>query len=1483
MPRRLFSLLLLVGVGLVALSSVAGAAASSGISRSTASLVGPQAPVGSPKLAAGLDRERLAAALGGPRTPARNAKLATISDNYIYFTRPVSGTTSSASSDPNVFFEFDIDKNVDPPSSPEDYCFVKDPAGVDHVIKDDEECDELSDSSQGGSNPLGILDFTGFTSLATLAEGTYTFRVEIWENNNSNKSKSFSYRWNYDKTKPTINLTTVPQYSTDGHIVFNFTTDDGTKGSGVPADDTHVRCFLQNAAQVTILDQGCGTSPKRFDSMPEGVYRIGVAVTDSAGNTSDTKWAVTTTTVDKTKPQAQIIATLPPTITRNTTATLFFDTKDVQQDGVTPGSGLASTKCVLLKNGAPFLTDNACTSSKSYTGLGKGWYLFQVFVADKAGLNNTDPAANPSPGPYPSAQYSWNLDQDSPILDIPLTTTEYISVSSGVELPFTASDLAGLKPPSCWLDGGARIMAACSLDLLAPNLPLEYDGTALFNNLADGSYKLTVIVTDTLNNPNTTKQSLGTLVVDTVKPVAQFDPAPSQFYPKGDLKVFFKGSDAAPSSGGVRYTCVLSSSVLVVDSNCASPKTYNMTNDGTYTLTITAVDRAGNVSVPIKSSWTVDTSGPDDTQVLSPRLNDTPVFTDTVYSSSTIARIAFPPSAAPDFSRFECEMDGAGFVLCSSPQTYTLAEGWHTFKVRAVDTAGNVDQTPAGLAWLVDFTEPQIFINNGPGSPSNGSSAVIVFSGSDNWTKAADLRFSCRLDNLNWVPCNAPNVSTAMLGQSTLSEGQHTVFVRAEDQAGNISSVPASFAWTVDLTAPRTTITSAPAADTTQKNATFVFQGNDSPSPNTGIAFECRLDGGSWAPCSSPKSYSSLPDGVHTFQVRARDEAGNIDSQPPSMTWKIDNVVPLSSILQPQSNVLSSTVVLKFKSNDNPGAPAVAPGMLTIECRIDSGSWVVCGSLLGDNIATATYTVTGLLQGNHTFEIHARDQAGNLEGTPVKITKLIDATLPETTIVKGPTTPTTQTLAIFTYRGVDQGGGTPQLAECSLDNAAWAKCPGSFVPTGSYTATGVYTPTALAEGDHYLRVRIVDSVGNIDSSPAAYPWKVDNTAPKVVITRPTTDTGAISGFNAVFEFVGTDVSKNGAAGSGIVKYQCKFDQLEPPTDNPWEDCVSGKSYTNLVEGKKYTFRVKATDSVGLVSDVVALTFQPDATNPETKLTSPAQLTGPTNQTGITFTFTGTDNLATSDKLRFECSLDGTFVDCATGSPGSKSYASLADGPHTFQVRAKDQADNVDPSPETFTWTIDATAPNSVILTKPAEATQSRSATFTFNAEDGTGTGVKTVECKLDGGAWTVCLSTITLTDLAEGPHTFQVRGTDQLSNVEDTPASFSWVVDWTPPDTKITFGPDAQSTDLAPVFRFEALDGSLGSGLDIFECRIDSRPFENCSSGQNFPLSQVGPHTFEVRARDKALNIDPSPATYSWTVVAPNPGSKVFLPIAKKS
>jgi hypothetical protein len=90
-----------------------------------------------------------------------------------------------------------------------------------------------------------------------------------------------------------------------------------------------------------------------------------------------------------------------------------------------------------------------------------------------------------------------------------------------------------------------------------------------------------------------------------------------------------------------------------------------------------------------------------------------------------------------------------------------------------------------------------------------------------------------------------------------------------------------------DMSSPNTTITRGPKDKTKKKTATFEFTGTDLArgSSRQVAGFQCKLDAGGFVPCTSPHRVR-VKKGKHTFQVRAIDQAGNVDGSPATDTWK---------------------------------------------------------------------------------------------------------------------------------------------------------------------------------------------------------------------------------------------------------------------------------------------------------------------------------------------------------------------------------------------------------------------------------------------------------------------------------------------------------------------------------------------------------------------------------------------------------------------
>ena len=389
---------------------------------------------------------------------------------------------------------------------------------------------------------------------------------------------------------------------------------------------------------------------------------------------------------------------------------------------------------------------------------------------------------------------------------------------------------------------------------------------------------------------------------------------------------------------------------------------------------------------------------------------------------ATIAEFTFSSDQAD--ATFECSLDGALFAACRSPHPVSgLAEGDHSFEVRATRGVSAVDPTPARYEWKVIPT-PETTIA-GPASPSASRIATLTFAADD-----PDATFECSLDGAPFTPCASP------VEYSGLPDGEHELRVRATDGFGNVEPTPASHVWAVDTTAPVTTITDGPDALTKLTTASFTFTADE---PAT---FECALDSDMFSECRT--EYAGLTDGQHRLQVRATDAAGNTDATPASYSWTVDTTAPVTTITDgPDALTKLTTASFTFTANE----PA------TFECALDTDTFSACRT-----------EYTDLPDGQHHLQVRATDSAGNTDATPASYSWTVDATAPVTTIAGGPSSPSNETTASFTFTADE-----PASFECALDNDVFSECRTEY--------------TGLADGQHRFQVRATDAASATPTRP----------------------------------------------------------------------------------------------------------------------------------------------------------------------------------------------------------------------------------------------------------------------------------------------------------------------------------------------------------------------------------------------------------------
>lgn len=421
-----------------------------------------------------------------------------------------------------------------------------------------------------------------------------------------------------------------------------------------------------------------------------------------------------------------------------------------------------------------------------------------------------------------------------------------------------------------------------------------------------------------------------------------------------------------------------------------------------------------------------------------------------------------------------------------------------------------------------------------------------------------------------------------------------------------------------------TTITSAPMEFSNTGQAHFEFTSNVANAE-----FSCSLDGAMPQPCSSPFT-KDLPDGAHTFSVRAHD-GNDEDPSPAEAVWTIDTVAPDTTITQGPPAADNSTMVMFFFTSSEMN--------VTFDCSLDGADYATCTS--GDSFGP-------IGDGAHSFAVRAHDRAGNVDASPAIAAWVTDTSTPDTQLTSGPMNTVGSTTATFTFQSPNAGPGA--WFECALDSPAFLLC------------TSPATYNNLPEGSHTFQVRVHSAAGNVDPSPATRTWIVDLTPPDTTITSG--PTGTMASTSAAFMFTSTE------AGS---TFSCSLD------GGAMAACTSPFSAMGLAQGP-HTFAVAATDAAGHTDATPATrSWTVDTMPPATSITAgPAQ--GSTSGPYVTFTFTVSEGTPT-------CSVDGGPAAACT----SPVAINLPAGSHSFAVSATDAAGNTGTA--TRMWTVACAAPD----------------------------------------------------------------------------------------------------------------------------------------------------------------------------------------------
>ncbi len=571
-------------------------------------------------------------------------------------------------------------------------------------------------------------------------------------------------------------------------------------------------------------------------------------------------------------------------------------------------------------------------------------------------------------------------------------------------------------------------------------------------------------------------------------------------------------------------------------------------------------------------------------------------------TSSTAASFSFDDTEVA--VAYLCKLDDGWFALCASPKSYSVENGSHTFSVKAVDPLGNVSASashfwnvapppmptptpapsspaPPANQPTVDLTAPPApSITAEPADPTKETSASFGFTDAE-----AGVTFLCKRDGGSFATCSSPHSYAG-----PLAGGSHTFSVKARDAAGN-DSAPTSYTWTIDLTPPPPPEFSSTPPDTSHSStASFVFGDSEA-----GVTFRCQLDIGVYATCTSPKSYTSLSDGEHTFYVVAVDAVGNVGS-PASYTWTVDTSPPPAPKVTPnQPNPTNSTSIAFTLADARPG--------VTFQCSLDGSAFASC---------TSPKSYSGLGHGSHTFA--AKALSGAIAGPATSYAWTVDTTAPLVTSIDRVDPSPTNAGPLHWKVTLSEPVRNVDIANFGLVTSGLAGSAPSITsvapPSGSsatWTVTAATAGTTASNGSIGLNLTskgtTQDAAGNSlgDSVPVVgQAYLFDTVAPGI----PT----ITSGPQPLPNLTTTTTASFSFTGEPGVTFLCSLNSSAPAD---FSACSSPKSYSNVPQGTN-SFFVKARDAVGNVGAPASRQWQVDTSDPPP----------PVNGSGQDFTITG---------------------------------------------------------------------------------------------------------------------------------------------------------------------------------------------------------------------------------------------------------------------
>jgi hypothetical protein len=861
---------------------------------------------------------------------------------------------------------------------------------------------------------------------------------------------------------------------------------------------------------------------------------------------------------------------------------------------------------------------------------------------------------------------SWTVDTVQPVVALTLKTPLLTNSSVGVVDATCLDDTAAASPCTfCWrvVRGFTQSSLRCAVTPTFSHT-VESDGTyTVYAYAVDaaGNVGLPALVAWTRDtSPPETTASVNASVSGSVTVPALSLPAVKSAL----VVVAVSASDAT-----ARFILAVDD-VVVTPSPVTGPSVaVSVYRDGMHTVSVTAVDDAGNVDPsPVVLRVILDTSTPVTVATAVPRdiVNVSLIAVQYRADSeqagmlSHVRLSSVPPMRALPATLLPPTPES----LVASLSLNVTTSGRYVITARAVDVVGHEDTAGVNVSVLVDLDPPYSVLT--PVLPPFVNTSVVRIGASGVDVHSA-VAVYVRVDGGPWLPADVTlNVS--------LADGNHTVESMAVDAAGNVEPRVGGTSMVVDTVAPVVSLLSVPPPFSRNSSLSVLVAVVDAwPS-----RVDATLDGyalTSWTGNGTTALsfvIAPLDDGNHSLVLTCVDDAGNAAATART-SWVTDRERPLSlvELLHPRTQVNASAVTVSVRCALE-SHPELCVASWRYELTPADGSTVV---VLEGSAAPAPLTFDYAQDGMVMFSLLCVDAAGNPGITPAILLWSWDQRAPDTTAE------------------MMDANWWPGVSAYVVDSAtvsifASSDEVGVYVvrvvdgPTSVFT----WTPVAvdgLSVGYHIITVTAVDGAGNSDPSPAEVSVFVDTVTPSTLVTAaPPSLTNSSS------------VTFSLAAGKEVNGSMRGYHlTVEPPIAsvpmfvNASDVDGSVVVAVSALPSSAYTIVAMAEDAAGHIDAAgVAMSFVVDTDAPQSACSH--ALGAYVNRSEVTVGVNATDALSAASSF---VALDGAAWQPLL--PRARFVITLPDGAHAISCRAVDAAGNAQPPPyDTVSFVVDTIAP-----------------------------------------------------------------------------------------------------------------------------------------------------------------------------------------------